>query len=140
MKDITNNKIVTNSSNYKGSGRSFTQMFAGMQRNLYVLNKVEEPRYTETKKWVVLRTYVCNASFLMCISRESILNTLRKAPRSPVERRSYINRCLPTLKVILVYLKPFYKSLMLFLINQENQDIFQWEWTTRVNQTQRSKH
>ena len=78
MKDITNNKIVTNSSNYKGSVRSFTQMFAGMQRNLYVLNKVEEPRYTETKKWVVLRTYVCNASFLMCISRESVFKHVYK--------------------------------------------------------------
>ena len=140
MKDITNSRIVTNSSNYKGSVRSFTQMFVyNMRRSLYVLNKVEEPRYTETKKWVVLRTYVCNTSFLMCISRELILNTLRKAPRSPIERRSYINRCLPTLKVILVDLKPFYKSLMLFLISQENQDIFQWEWTTRVNQTQRSR-
>ena len=51
MKDITNSRIVTNSSNYKGSVRSFTQMFVyNMRRSLYVLNKVEEPRYTETKK------------------------------------------------------------------------------------------
>ena len=141
MKDITNSKIVTHSSNYKGSVRSFTQMFVyNMRRSLYVLNKVDEPRYTETKKWVVLRTYVCNTSFLMCIFRKSILNMLEKVPRSPVVRHLYISRCLPTLKVILVYLKPFYKSLMLFLINQENQDIFKWEWTTRINQTQRSKH
>ena len=51
MKDITNSRIVTNSSNYKGSVRSFTQTFVyNMRRSLYVLNKVEEPRYTETKK------------------------------------------------------------------------------------------
>jgi len=92
---------------------------------LNAVTKLKNQDILKQRNELCLGLLLCNASFLMCISRESISNMLEKAPRSPIERRSDINRCLPTLKGILMYLKPFYKSLMLFLINQENQDTFQ---------------
>lgn len=60
-------------------------------------------------------------------TRESILNTLRKAHRSPVERHLYINRCLPTFTLIEVYSRAFswcFSFLCVFILNAVQWTIF----------------